>query len=127
MTTALISVLDDSVIVDMDGPAPYPFRKVVGEANTVNIFKLGCYLGKPCFETSIMVPEGPELLRVSCRFNDLPEAFLADLKFFLDGWYMVPPDWWVAGDARRIQNIAVHNDDGGFKRFAEPNESPMGD
>jgi hypothetical protein len=104
-------VLDDRIIVNVQGPAADPIWEVVGQTNPMNIFKLGGHLSEPRFKTSIVVAEGPELLRLECYPPYFAKTFLANLKLLLHAREPIPADGGMAGDTGGVENVPVHDDD----------------
>ncbi len=111
MNPALVTVLDDRILVNVQGPAADPVWEMVGQTNAVNIFELGRYLGQPRFKTSIVIPEGPELLRLECSPPYFAKTFLANLKFILNRRDVIPSYRRMPRDTTGVENISVHDDD----------------
>jgi hypothetical protein len=93
----------------------------------VNVPKLWRDLCKTCLKAGIVVPEKPEFLSLAGYTYDLPEAFLADLKFFLNGWATLPANRGVAGDGTAIDSITVTYNNGRRELFTKADESPVSD
>jgi hypothetical protein len=112
MDPALISVFDNRVVIDVQGPASSPGWEMVCKTNAVNIFKFGRYLGQSSFKSRIMIAKGPEKLCVLCYVpGDLIQAFLTDLQLIFYGRDLVPTNGGMPTNGAGVENVPVHDDD----------------
>jgi hypothetical protein len=110
MYTALISVLNDRIIVDVEGPSGLPAtREVVGKGDAVDILELRGHLCETAFKPSVMVAKQMEEPRMWCRFDDLPETFLANVQLFFDRRKLIPANRRVARYGTTIKYVPVRN------------------
>jgi hypothetical protein len=110
MNTALISVLNNNIIVDVEGPAGLPAsREVIRKGDAVDILELRGHLCETAFKPSVMVAKQMEEPRERCRFDDLPETFLANVQLFFDRRELIPANRRVSRYGTTIKYVPIRN------------------
>jgi hypothetical protein len=125
MEAALITMLDNRVIVYVKGPASGPRWEVVRETNAVNVPKLRRYLGKLGFKSGVMVAQGPILRCLPRNRRYLLKTLLADAQLLFDRGEIIPADWGMAADWCCIQNVSVYDDNTRLKKSAKSDKCTM--
>jgi lipopolysaccharide/colanic/teichoic acid biosynthesis glycosyltransferase len=112
-------MLNNNVIVDKQGPAWFPSRKVIFQMNPVDVPKFRSDLSEACFKASIVIAKEPNLLRVTCCISKLAETLLTNLQLILDGRAGLPTDWGVPGYSAAVDSVTIAYDRDWLERAAK--------